>query len=277
MIEDFASPTRLVSRLLSLSPPVAIAHRGGAKLRPENTLPAFEHALTLGVDALECDVHLSRDGEPVLIHDATLDRTTDAFGPVSGLTADELSRVDAGYRFGASERFPFRGRGVSVPRLSALLDRSAGVPVIVEIKGEDPRIANRVIDVVSACAAEGRIVLAGFSQVVLATARRRAPDLVTSASRLEVQAALRRAYVRLAPSRAGFQLMQVPLRLRGQRVLSRTFVRVLRRAGIPVQAWIVDEIEDMQRVLDWGVTGIISDRPDRAVEVIKERGSRLKA
>ena len=93
----------MIRRLLSLTEPAVIAHRGGSKLRPENTLAAFDHAASLGVDGLECDVHLSRDGEPVVIHDPTLDRTTDASGPVSALTADELARVDAGYRFGEAE------------------------------------------------------------------------------------------------------------------------------------------------------------------------------
>src|SRR5512134_2212691 len=79
----------MIERLLSLTDVAAIAHRGGARLRPENTLAAFDHALSLGVDALECDVHLSRDGEPVVIHDPTLDRTTEASGPVAARTAAE--------------------------------------------------------------------------------------------------------------------------------------------------------------------------------------------
>ncbi len=104
--------------LLSLDHLNVIAHRGGSKLRPENTLAAFDHAVTLGVDAIECDVQLSRDGEVVVIHDATLDRTTDARGPVSSLSAAELGRVDAGFHFGAAQGHPCRGKGVYVPRLA---------------------------------------------------------------------------------------------------------------------------------------------------------------
>ena len=267
MIEELTEPP-LVSRLLSRVP-VAVAHRGGSRLRPENTLLAFAHALALGVDALECDVQRSSDGEAVVIHDPTLDRTTDRSGPVAALTASELSRVDAAYHFGADCGFPYRGSGAGVPRLADVLLQAPETPVIVEIKGEDTRLADRVVDVVSAAGAEGRVVLAGFSHAVLAAVRRQAPHLITSASQAEVHAAWRRAWVRLAPRNAPFQLMQIPLRLRGRRVLSRGFVRVLTRARIPVQAWIVDEIEDMQRVLDWGVMGIISDRPDRAVEVVQ--------
>src|SRR5262245_19201998 len=101
----------------------AIAHRGGSKLRPENTLAAFDHAVALGVDGLECDVHLSRDGVPVVIHDATLDRTTDASGLVSARPAAELAAIDAAARFEEAAGAPFRGRGIGVPRLSEVLDR----------------------------------------------------------------------------------------------------------------------------------------------------------
>jgi glycerophosphoryl diester phosphodiesterase len=264
-----------VTRLLDLTNPVAIAHRGGSRLRPENTLLAFDHALAGGVDALECDVHLSLDGEPVVIHDATLDRTTDAAGPVTALTAAALARVDAGHRFGADQGFPYRGRGVYVPRLAEVLERSQVVPVIVELKGEDPRLADRAIDVILECGAADRVLVAGFSQALLMAVRRRAPQLVTGASQQEVQAAFRRAYVRLGPRRPMFRAMQVPVRLRGQRVLTRAFVRVLRRTGIPTQAWIVDEAEEMRVLLEWGITGLISDRPDTAVAVVREHASRL--
>jgi glycerophosphoryl diester phosphodiesterase len=266
---DDAPPSPLVSRLLSLVRPVAIAHRGGSALRPENTLAAFDHAVALGIDALECDVRLSADGEPVVIHDATLDRTTDLAGPVDALTAAALARADAGYRFGADAGFPLRGAGIGVPRLAELLQRTAGVPIIVEIKGDDAGAAHRTLDVIAEARAEDRVVVAGFSHAVLTAVRRRAPDLVTSASRVEVQAALRRAVVWLRPRRPAFRLVQAPLRLRGRRVLTRTFVRVLRRAALPVQAWIVDDAAEMRLILEWGVTGLISDRPDRAVDVVK--------
>jgi glycerophosphoryl diester phosphodiesterase len=253
------------------SAPVAIAHRGGAKLRPENTLVAFAHALSVGVDAIECDVRLSRDGEPVVIHDETLDRTTNRAGLVSAFTAEELATIDAGHHFAPAEGFPFRARGVGVPRLAEVFALSAGVPVIVEIKGEDVAAVGPVLEAIDTAGVAERVVVGGFSQAVLSAVRRRAPGLVTSASQSEVISALRWSYIWRAPRRPAFQLIQAPLHLRGRRVLNRSLVRVLRRAGLPVQAWIVDEFDDMRRVLDWGVTGLISDRPDRAVQVVKER------
>jgi glycerophosphoryl diester phosphodiesterase len=264
----------MVARLLSPSRPVAIAHRGGSRLRPENTMLAFDHARALGVDALECDVRLSRDREPVVIHDETLDRTTDARGPVSALTADELERVDAAYHFsdGFSDgsRWPFRGSGVGVPRLVTMLEHAAALPVIVEIKGEDPETARRVLDVVAATQASHRVIIGGFSRHVLDVVRAREPAIPTSASMAEVQTALRRAYVLLRPRPTGYRLFQVPVRFRGRRILRRTFVRTFLRAGVPVQAWIVDDPDEMRMLIEWGVTGLISDRPDLAVSVVRD-------
>ncbi len=117
------------------------AHRGGAGLAPENTRGAFRQAAALGVDGCELDVRLSKDGEVVVIHDATLDRTTDADGPVSALTAAELGRVDAGFRFGADAGFPWRGRGEGVPRLADVLADHPALPFIIEVKGDDPAVA----------------------------------------------------------------------------------------------------------------------------------------
>jgi glycerophosphoryl diester phosphodiesterase len=252
--------------------PVAIAHRGGAKRRPENTLIAFRHALSLGVDAVECDVRLSRDGEPVVIHDETLDRTTDRTGRVAALTAEELAtNVDAGHQFGAADGFPFRAQGVGVPRLLDVLTLTGDVPVIVEIKGDDEAAVAPVLAVIEAAGAADRVIVGGFSHAVLSAVRRLAPALVTSASQVEVISALRWSYVGLPPRRPAFRLIQAPLQLRGRRVLTRSLVRVLRRARLPVQAWIVDEPDDMHRLLDWGVTGLISDFPDRAVAIIRQR------
>ena len=258
-----------LTRLLSRSTPVAIAHRGGSRLAPENTFPAFERAAALGVDAIECDVHLSKDGEVVVIHDATLDRTTDATGPVGARTAEELSRVDAGYHFGAADGHPYRGGGVGVPRLADVLRRFEAMPFVIEIKGDRPDVAPRVLEVIRSAGAESRVIIGGFSLPVLHAVRALAPDIVTSASRPEVQAAVRRAMFRLAPRRPAFRLFQMPVR-RGRRLLlTPAFVRVVTRAGLPAHAWIVDDPGEMQQLLGRGVTGLISDRPDLAVAIVR--------
>jgi glycerophosphoryl diester phosphodiesterase len=262
----------MLSRLLSVESPVAIAHRGGSGLRPENTAVAFAHAVSLGVDALECDVRLSADGEPVVIHDDTLDRTTDRQGAVARLSARQLAEADAGAHFGPEQGYPYRGQRVGVPTLAEVLSIAGTLPVIVEIKGTDARTADRALSVIRDAGAETRVVMGGFSHVVVGRIRSAAPACVTSASRVEVQSALRRSWFAMRPRRTGYHLFQVPVRLRGRTVLTRGFVRVARRAGIPVQAWIVDDPAEMRALIAWGVTGLISDRPDVAVAVVREAG-----
>lgn len=121
------------------------------------------------------------------------------------------------------------------------------------------------MQVIAKAGAIDRVVIGGFDQNVLATVRREFPAVPTSASRPEVQSALRRSYFRMTPRATGMKLFQVPMRLRGKTVLTRGLVRAALRGGYPVQAWIVDEIEDMRRMLEWGATGLISDRPDLAI------------
>jgi glycerophosphoryl diester phosphodiesterase len=247
----------------------AIAHRGGSRLRPENTLAAFDHAASLGVDGFECDVHLSRDGVPVVIHDATLDRTTAGSGSVTARTAKELGAIDAGARFGESDGFPFRGSGHGVPKLADLLDRHPDIPIVVEIKGDDSTVVPAVVSVLRASRRPGRYMVGGFSGPVLDAVRQIAPELPTGASRNEVKAAIRRSYLRIPPRRTGYAVFQVPFMFQGKQIFRGSFVRTVTRAGVPVQAWIVDDEADMRRLIQWGVTGLISDRPDVAVRVVR--------
>jgi glycerophosphoryl diester phosphodiesterase len=141
----------------------------------------------------------------------------------------------------------------------------------VEIKGQDTRVAERTLAVIAEHDAARRVIVGGFSHAVLETVRRGLPDLVTSASSLEVRSALRRAYFWLAPTRGPFAVFQVPFRLRGRQLLRRSFVRAAHRARLPVHAWVVDEPDEMGQLVGWGVTGIITDRPDLAVEVVRAR------
>ncbi len=255
--------------LLSFDRVVAIAHRGGSGLRPENTLLAFDHAVSLGVDGLECDVQLSRDGEVVVMHDPTVQRTTDCTGAVCDFTADELARMDAGAQFGADRRWPYRGHGIGVPTFRSVLKRYRDLPLVAEIKSDRPEVADRVLALIREADADDRVIVAGFSHVVVSHVRRVAPHIPTSGSRPEVQSALMRSWLWMKPRVTGYRLLQVPFRFRGRQVLTRSYVRAARRAGIPVHSWIVDQPEDLRAMIDWGVTGLISDRPDLAVEAAR--------
>jgi glycerophosphoryl diester phosphodiesterase len=241
------------------------AHRGGAALAPENTRGAFRQAAALGVDGCELDVRLSKDGEVVVIHDATLDRTSDADGPVSALTAAELARVDAGFRFGPDAGFPWRGRGEGVPRLADVLADHPLLPFIIEVKGDDPAVADAAVAVVRGAGALDRVCFGGFADVTLAAVRAAQPGVCSSAATEEIRRALYKSYVWWPFGRVPYQAFQVPETSNGTRVVSRRFIRCARRAGRVVHVWTVNTAEDVVRLKAWGVDGVITDRPDIAV------------
>lgn len=248
--------------------PLVFAHRGGARLAPENTLAALDHGLTLGADGIEIDVQLSADGVPMVIHDKTLDRTTDRVGAVHDFTADQLARVDAGHRFERDGAFPFRGQGLGVPTLRAVLARHPETRVIIEMKGGEPELARAVAHEVRHAGAVDRVCVGSFYQASIEALREEAPEIVTSASQPEARWALHRSWVRwpwVGPR--PYVAFQVPERAGRLRVVTPAFVDQVHREGQVIQVWVVNDEPDIRRLLDWGVDGLISDRPDVAVPV----------
>jgi glycerophosphoryl diester phosphodiesterase len=257
--------------------PLAFAHRGGAALRPENTLEAFDHGLALGVDGLELDVRLSRDGVVVVHHDDTLERTTDARGPIAAFTADELDRVDAAYWFtldSAASGYPFRGRAIGVPRLRAVLQRYRDTRLIVELKARHAELAQRTIDEIRAAGAIERVVLGSFYWQALHAARRYDPRVATGAAREETRWALYRSRLRWPLGRTRYREFQVPVRSGSTIIVTPRFIAHAHRAGLPVRVWTVDRAEEMEQLLDWGADSLISDRPDIAVPVVRRWAER---
>jgi glycerophosphoryl diester phosphodiesterase len=248
---------------------LAFAHRGGAALRPENTLLAFDHGLLVGADGLEFDVQLSRDGVVVVHHDATLERTTNGIGRLAEYSADALAQLDAAFHFRGIDGERFMGRGHGIPRLAQVLARYPSVPLIIELKGRDPELGRRAAAEVQAAGALDRVWFGGYSRATLRAVREAAPDARTSGAREEVRWFLYRSWLGLAPTRTAFQAFQVPEMAGRTRVVSPRFVQAAQRAGVPVQVWTVDRPADMERLLEWGVEGLISDRPDLAAQVIR--------
>lgn len=245
------------------------AHRGGLALSPENTIAAFDRGMAEGADGLELDVRLSRDGVVVVHHDDTLERTTNGRGPVSAHTADELARVDAGHHFARNGAFPFRGQGIGVPRLAEVLRRYPGAQLIIEMKGDSPELGAAVADVVSKAGALERALLASFAHRTVLAARRAVPGVRTGASTPEVRTALYRSWLGLAPRNPAYYGFQLPEKAGRLRVVSPRFARTVTGAGLSVAVWVVNEDADMRRLLQWGVTGLVTDRPDVAVPLLK--------
>jgi glycerophosphoryl diester phosphodiesterase len=259
--------------------PLVFAHRGGAALRPENTIDAFDHGLSFGADGLEFDVHLSRDGIVVVHHDQTLERTTSGRGAIAALTADELDRVDAGYWFTPdsgvpSPTYPFRGRGIGVPRLRAVLQRYRDHRLIIELKTRDSELARHTIDEIRKADAVDRVALGSFYWQALHAARRYEPRIPTGAAQEETRWALYRSRIRWPLGRTKYREFQVPERIGSTTIVTPQFIAHAHRAGLPVRVWTVNDAAAMQRLLGWGADGLISDRPDVAVSVVRDWTSR---
>jgi glycerophosphoryl diester phosphodiesterase len=247
------------------------AHRGGAALRPENTFAAFDHGLALGADGLELDVHLTRDGAVVVHHDPDLERTTSGTGRIAARALAELGALDAAFNFTHpdSKGFPFRGQGVRIPTLQEVLDRYPEVPLIVELKSSQPELARRVIELVRAAGALHRVALGSFYSPVLKAARAMDPGVATGASSEETRWALYRSWVGIPLGRRAYREFQVPERSGRTTIVTPRFVTHAHRAGVGVKVWTVDERADIDRLLSWGVDGIITDRPDVAVAALR--------
>jgi glycerophosphoryl diester phosphodiesterase len=259
------------TRVMPVAPPfsrskrLVFAHRGGAKLAPENTMAAFDNGMALGSDGLECDVHLSRDGVPMVIHDKTLERTTDTVGPVTALTASELARVDAGWHFTIDGEFRFRGQGIGVPTLEQVLRRHPGARVIVEMKQGEPALARAVIEVLRRTDAIDRVCVGSFYRRGLEVIRAEEPAIHTSASENEARWTLYRSWCNWPGRRPRpYAAFQVPQRAGRLSVITPAFLRQAHGDGARVDVWVVDSPDDIRRLFDWGVDGVITDRPDIA-------------
>lgn len=256
--------------------PLLIAHRGGAALAPENTLLAFRRAIDWWrADILEMDVQPTRDGEAVVFHDPTLDRTTDGSGPIAERTLAEIRELDAGFRFSPDGRTtPFRGAGAAISTLMEVLLACPGIRVNVEIK--DARAADAVAEAIRRTRSDHRVLVAAGKRAN--RGRRRSGSWPISASEEELRAfyiahGLRATGVFIP----GVDALQLPEMHEGRRILSERLVADAHAANLPVHVWTVDTEADMRRLLDWGVDGIVTDRPDILARVLHDTRGRPAA
>ena len=217
---------------------------------------------------LELDVRLTRDGHVVVIHDETLDRTTDGEGPVAAITLDDIHALDAGYRFEDLDgRRSFRGTGVVVPTFAEVLTAFPDTRINVETK--EPQAAGPLLEVIQRHHAEHRVLVAAEFERSRRDARGYAGPWGASRHQVLLFWALHRLPGG-GPYLACADIFQVPELWRGVRIVSQAFVRAAHRRNIPVQVWTVDDPESMKRLLSWGVDGIHSDRPDVLAQVLTE-------
>ncbi|MEE2659603.1 MAG: glycerophosphodiester phosphodiesterase family protein [Candidatus Latescibacterota bacterium] len=243
--------------------PLRIAHRGasGTGLAPENTLAAFEKAIQLGVDAIEIDVHATSDGEIVVIHDSTLDRTTDRSGSIDQFTRDEVRAADAGGW--VNPRF----RGERVPTLVEVLDLARHrVVVVIEIKADS--IAERVLKTADDLVAQDQIVIQSFSAETV----RRVNVLDSGTPTALLVGKLSTVPSRVHARRLVRQVLEVGANTLNvwQAALTPALLEELRKRGVSVWTWTVDDAVILRDVVELGVQGILTNYPDRLNAVLEE-------
>jgi len=232
--------------------------------------------LKAGAERLELDVHATADAVVVVLHDETLERTTEGAGAVRALPLAAVERLDAGYRFRAPDgTYPYRARGLRVPTLAALLEAFPGVPLNIEIKQREPPIEAVVLATLDRVAARGRTLLAAEDAGVMARIRAAAPDVLTSFSAAEVaEFVFRLRDGRLGGYHPPGVALQVPPAFGGTLIVTPESVAAAHALGLEVHVWTINDEAEMERLLDLGVDGIMTDFPARAAAVLRRRGLR---
>jgi glycerophosphoryl diester phosphodiesterase len=248
-----------MSILLDPAAHPVIGHRGNRAHSPENTLESMREAVALGVDALEFDVHISRDGIACVHHDVTLDRTTNSTGPLAARTRAELDEMDAGHRFtidgGAS--YPWRDLGVRIPTLDAVLGEFPTLPLIIEIKTPSATAAVRAA--IARHAAERRVIVAGFDAASVRPLH--GGPIALGASTADLVRLLPAAFLELRGLDAAFVAACIPPFHNGIPVPVARIARLMRRRGGVTHVWTVNSAEEARTFWRYGVNGIISDDP----------------
>ena len=251
--------------------PLVIAHQGGDGLWPGDTMFAFEHAAELGVDVLEMDLHITKDGVLVINHDENVDRTTDGAGEIEAMPLDEIKALDAGYDWSNDNgnTFPYREMGITIPTLAEVFEAFPGYHMTIEIKTTERSMAMPFCELIRAYDMQDKVLVASFLDERMEEFREVCPEVATSSARQETtifvllsKAFLGRLY---SPS---FNALQVPEESSGITVMTTQFVRAAHERNLRVEPWTVDDPEQMKQYIEWGVDGIITDRPDLMLEIL---------
>lgn len=237
---------------------------------------AFENAVSLGVDVLEMDAHITKDGEIVLMHDETVDDTTDGTGLIEDLTLEELKQLDAAYGWSNDEgkTFPYRGQGIQVPTLNEVLEALPQMRYVIEIKLTQNPIDTPLCDLVREYNMQDKVMVASFHDKAMQNFRAACPEVATSASRTEVRNFVLLGKVFLsgfvAPQYQSIQPPYDPKESLNIPIMTERFIREAHAKNIKVEPWTVDDPDLMRQYIEWGVDGIITDRPDLMIEILRQ-------
>lgn len=257
---------------------LVIAHRGGKGLAPEGTMAAFDQSFDLGVDVFEYDIHRTSDGHLVVIHDASVDRTTNGTGLVNDMTLEAVQSLDAGYHFeDEAGEYSFRGQGVHIPTVEEVFTKYPMMRQLIEIKDtNDPVLYEEIIDelwqLIITHDMEDQVMIGSFDHAI----NERFAEV--SWGKIPIGAgeqAVRSFVEKHVPylnglAKAPFDSLQLPVEQEGHNLASKNIIRSAKKRNISLYYWTINEEEEMKELMLKGVDGIITDYPDRAQKVIAE-------
>ena len=252
--------------------PLVLAHQGGEGQWPSNTLFAFQHAVDAGADVLDTDMHMTQDGVLVLMHDQTVDRTTEGTGAIRDLTLAQIEQLDAAYDFSLDDgqTFPYRGQGITVPTLEEVFRAYPDKRFGIEIKQTEPlETAKRFCALIRQYNKQDAVLVSSFRQENMDAFRRECPEVATSATENEVKLfyvlhllGMTRAYT------PNFGSLQIPEESGGINLMTPQFLAAARERNLPIVPWTINEAADLQRLIELGMDGINTDFPTRLLEMV---------
>jgi glycerophosphoryl diester phosphodiesterase len=253
--------------------PRIFAHRGCGGDFPENTIASFQAAANVGVEYFELDVHMTRDGEIVVSHDASLARMCGSEGVICELTWNRVAAADAGHAFtrDGGATYPFRGRRISIPRLADVLSTFPGMRVVIEIKQKTPSLVRPLIEVIEAAAMRRRVLIASEDLAPIDEFRALAPGVPTNFPYPEVAEFLQAMAARRGDYHPRADALQIPPEYEGWKLATPEAVAFAHSLGVEVHVWTVNDESTMRDLLDIGVDGIITDFPARGLAVTRAR------
>ncbi|MFJ5791464.1 glycerophosphodiester phosphodiesterase [Lysinibacillus sp. NPDC097162] len=263
---------------LQFDRPIILAHRGGAHLEPEHTMLAFEKSAQLGVDGFEIDIRLTKDEEIIVYHDATVERTTDGYGSVSEMTLAEINALNHGYQFeDLAGEFPYRDKKVDVVTLRELLESYPNMLINIDIKDapdtyEGSLMPSKLWRLIEELNAEDHVVVTSFYGEQIDRFNLYAQNQVALGAG---ESDVRKAFASFS-SQFGHlyhpkvDVFQIPPKSGVVSLDSPKFIQFLNNLNIPVHYWTINDSVTMNKLINNGAKGIITDRPDVAVELLQE-------
>jgi glycerophosphoryl diester phosphodiesterase len=250
---------------------LVIAHQGGNDLWPGNTLYAMEQAAALGVDVLEMDLHITADDVLVIIHDETVDDTTNGTGVVESITLEEIKQLDAGYDWSPDDgkTNPYRDQGITIPTLEEIFQAFPDYRMTIEIKKTERSMAAPFCQLIRQYEMQDQIVVASFHDERMEEFRQVCPEVATSSARQETTIFVLLTKVFLGRLYSpDFHSLQVPRKSSGITILTPSFIQAAHERGLSVEPWTIDDPDEMRQYIGWGVDGIMTDRPDLLLEIL---------